>query len=126
MAVENLVLPVFFYTCRIFVVVTQPYCIHKIPSLPKFPRQYALTCSKRLCHIGMRMSVFLEIAVNLPSIAETLMMCFCLCCLSSSLPKGGYKTKGATEFTNCTSIISVVSICPNFSRQLFVFRKSTC
>jgi hypothetical protein len=35
-----------------------------------------------------------------------------------------HKQKGATEFTNCTSIISVVSICPNFSRQLFVFRKS--
>ena len=28
--------------------------------------------------------------------------------------------------TNCTSIISVVSISPNFKRQLFVFLKSTC
>ena len=37
-----------------------------------------------------------------------------------------HSTKGATAFTNCTSIISVVSIWPNFKRQLFVFRKSTC
>jgi len=34
--------------------------------------------------------------------------------------------KAATEFTSCTSIISVVSICPSLNASALVFLKSTC
>jgi hypothetical protein len=119
MAVENLVLPVLANSAGSSSV-TQPVstAFIKFRLLPKFPRRYALTCQSGFCHIGMRMSVFLEM-LNLPSIAETLMMCFFLCCLSSSLRKA--LTQIATEFTNCTSIISVVSICPNLVASCLFF-----
>jgi len=55
------------------------------------------------------------------------MMCFCpVWSFFITSERRLHNTNGATEFTSCTSIISVVSISPSFKRQLFVFLKSTC
>ena len=72
------------------------------------------------------LSIFLNLW-NFPSIAVTLTMCFLpVFSFIIKFDKRLHNTKGATAFTNCTSTISVVSISPNFKRQLLVSRRSTC